>query len=106
MNRVFMSGAFITLAIVLAGCTKSPYYAGQKNTDALKAAVTQDTFALFHIQGKAALGQARSRRSSSGRLAVGWMVFLWGCAVPHGRRIHRHSAVPPCLLHGEQFADS
>ncbi len=55
MNRVFMSVAIIALAILLAACTKSPYYAGQKNTDALKAAVTQDTFALFHIQGKAAL---------------------------------------------------
>ena len=41
------------LAVVLAGgCSKAPYYKGQKNTDALRAAVTRDTVALVHVKAE------------------------------------------------------
>ena len=58
MTRNAFFGGLITAALMgillLGGCGNKPaYYAGQKQTDALKAAVTRDTFALVHVKGEA-----------------------------------------------------
>ena len=58
MNRnAFLGGLMMTAlmgVLLLGGCGNKPaYYAGQKQTDALKAAVTRDTFALVHAKGAA-----------------------------------------------------
>ena len=55
--NMFLGGLMtaVLMGILLLGsCGNKPaYYAGQKQTDALKAAVTEDTFLLAHIKGEA-----------------------------------------------------
>jgi hypothetical protein len=71
LNRNVFAGSLMMAALMgillLGGCGNKPaYYAGQKQTDALKAAVTRDVFVLVHCKGEAAQTMLEEAKKANG----------------------------------------